>query len=95
MSEPAAPSAPLRGDLTQGPLLRTLMLFALPQLVGNVLQSLNGSINAIWVGQLLGDGALAATANANIIMFLVVGAGVRVRHGRDDPRRPAFWRARH
>ena len=66
-----APSAPLRGDLTQGPLLRTLMLFALPQLVGNVLQSLNGSINAIWVGQLLGDGALAATANANIIMFLL------------------------
>ena len=71
MSEPAAPSAPLRGDLTQGPLLRTLMMFALPQLVGNVLQSLNGSINAIWVGQLLGDGALAATANANIIMFLL------------------------
>ncbi len=73
MSETPAPSAPgaLRGDLTQGPLLRTLMLFALPQLVGNVLQSLNGSINAIWVGQLLGDGALAATANANIIMFLL------------------------
>lgn len=73
MSDAPAPAAPgaLRGDLTQGPLLRTLMLFALPQLVGNVLQSLNGSINAIWVGQLLGDGALAATANANIIMFLL------------------------
>lgn len=73
MSEAPAPTQPaaLRGDLTQGPLLRTLMLFALPQLVGNVLQSLNGSINAIWVGQLLGDGALAATANANIIMFLL------------------------
>lgn len=62
---------PLRGDLTQGPLARTLLVFALPQLVGNVLQSLNGSINAIWVGQLLGDQALAATANANIIMFLL------------------------
>jgi putative MATE family efflux protein len=61
----------LRGDLTQGPLARTLLIFALPQLVGNVLQSLNGSINAIWVGQLLGDQALAATANANIIMFLL------------------------
>ncbi|MDP3905820.1 MATE family efflux transporter [Novosphingobium sp.] len=71
MSEAPVPPAPLRGDLTQGPLLRTLMLFALPQLVGNVLQSLNGSINAIWVGQLLGDKALAATANANIIMFLL------------------------
>ena len=64
-------ASPLRGDLTQGPLSRTLLVFALPQLVGNVLQSINGSINAIWVGQLLGDQALAATANANIIMFLL------------------------
>lgn len=62
---------PPGGDLTQGPLARTLLVFALPQLVGNVLQSLNGSINAVWVGQLLGDQALAATANANIIMFLL------------------------
>jgi putative MATE family efflux protein len=71
MSETPTLPGPLRGDLTQGPLARTLLLFALPQLVGNVLQSLNGSINAVWVGQLLGDQALAATANANIIMFLL------------------------
>jgi len=71
MSGPAAPAAPLRGNLTHGPLSRTLLVFALPQLVGNVLQSLNGSINAVWVGQLLGDEALAATANANILMFLL------------------------
>ena len=75
MSEiPALPepiTTPLRGDLTQGPLGRTLLIFALPQLIGNVLQSLNGSINAIWVGQLLGDTALAATASANILMFLL------------------------
>jgi putative MATE family efflux protein len=42
--------------------------------VGNILQSLNGSINAIWVGRLLGDSALAATANANVVMFLVFAA---------------------
>ena len=71
MSGPSASSRPLGGDLTQGPLGRTLLVFALPQLVGNVLQSLNGSINAVWVGQLLGDQALAATANANIVMFLI------------------------
>ena len=64
MSERTPEIAPLRGDLTQGPLGRTLLIFALPQLIGNVLQSLNGSINAIWVGQLLGDTALAATASA-------------------------------
>lgn len=61
----------LSGDLTQGPLLKTLVLFAVPQMIGNVLQNLNGSINAVWIGQLLGDTALAATANANIIMFLL------------------------
>ena len=71
MSERTPEIASLRGDLTQGPLGRTLLIFALPQLIGNVLQSLNGSINAIWVGQLLGDTALAATASANILMFLL------------------------
>ncbi len=71
MSDKPAAAARLRGNLTEGPLTRTLLVFALPQLVGNVLQSLNGSINAVWVGQLLGDEALAATANSNILMFLL------------------------
>ena len=31
-------------------------------------------MNSIWVGQFLGNSALAATANANIIMFLMFGA---------------------
>jgi len=58
-------------DLTQGPIGSTLLLFAVPTLASNILQSLNGSINAIWVGRFLGAQALAATANANIIMFLM------------------------
>lgn len=58
-------------DLTQGPIASTLLLFAIPTLASNILQSLNGSINAIWVGRFLGPQALAATANANIIMFLM------------------------
>ncbi|MFT3977176.1 MAG: MATE family efflux transporter [Sphingomonas bacterium] len=49
-------------------------MFALPTLASNILQSLNGSINAMWVGRFLGEGALAATSNANIIMFLLFGA---------------------
>ena len=71
MSDAAPGTGPLKGNLTEGPLTRTLLVFALPQLVGNVLQSLNGSINAVWVGQLLGDEALAAAANSNILMFLL------------------------
>lgn len=66
---------PGRGrDLTSGPILKTLVLFSAPTLASNILQSLNGSINSIWVGQMLGEGALAATANANVVMFLVFAA---------------------
>ncbi len=65
---------PMRGDLTEGPVMRTLILFSVPTLLSNVLQSLNGTVNSIWVGRLIGEDALAATANANIIMFLVAGA---------------------
>ncbi|NVP29762.1 MAG: MATE family efflux transporter [Sphingomonas sanguinis] len=60
--------------MTAGPIGKTLLLFALPTLGSSVLQSLNGSINAIWIGQFLGERALAATTNANIIMFLLVAA---------------------
>lgn len=59
-------------DLTSGPIGATLLLFAVPTLISSVLQSLNGSINAIWVGRFLGEGALAATSNANLTMFLLM-----------------------
>jgi putative MATE family efflux protein len=60
-----------RGDLTQGNIAPTLLKFALPTLASSILQSLNGTINAIWVGRFLGEGALAATSNANMVMFLL------------------------
>src|SRR5919199_1967347 len=70
---PGAPRRPHGGqrDLTQGPIAPTLLAFALPTLGSSVIQSLNGSINAVWVGRLLGEDALAATSNANIVMFLL------------------------
>lgn len=61
-------------DLTSGPIARTLLLFALPTLGSSILQSINGSINAVWVGQFLGEAALAATANANLVLFLMFSA---------------------
>jgi putative MATE family efflux protein len=48
-------------------------LFALPILYGNVLQSLNASINSFWVGHFLGEAALTATSNANSVLFLILG----------------------
>ncbi len=60
--------------LTEGAIGKTLFVFSLPILAGNVLQSLNGSVNAIWVGHGLGEAALAATSNANTILFFLIGA---------------------
>ena len=71
MADAAAQRKPARGDLTQGPIGKTLLAFALPTLASSILQSLNGTINAIWVGRFLGEGALAATSNANMVMFLL------------------------
>jgi putative MATE family efflux protein len=61
-----------RRDLTTGPIGATLLAFAVPTLLSSILQSLNGSINAIWVGRFLGEDALAATSNANMVMFLLM-----------------------
>jgi len=69
-----------RAALTEGPLARTMFFFTLPILASNVLQSLNGSVNAIWVGHYLGEAALTATSVANTILFfllaLVFGIGM-------------------
>jgi putative MATE family efflux protein len=61
-------------ELTSGSIPRRRFTFALPILLGNVLQSINGSVNAIWVGNFLGTAALTATNNSNIVMFLLLGA---------------------
>ena len=67
-----APARPGQRDLTSGPIASTLLAFAMPTLGSSVLQSLNGSINAIWVGRFLGEDALAATANGNIVLFMLL-----------------------
>jgi len=74
-SEGTPPSERLGGarDLTSGPIGRTLLLFSLPVMGSNILQSLNGSANAFWVSHALGEAALTATSNANNILFLLLG----------------------
>ncbi|MFC3057514.1 MATE family efflux transporter [Paenirhodobacter populi] len=60
-----------RPSLTTGPIGPALLLFALPTLGSSVLQSANGSIDAVWVGRLIGENALAATTNGNLVLFLL------------------------
>jgi putative MATE family efflux protein len=64
--------------LTEGSIPSGLLRFSLPILYANVLQSLNGSVNSIWVGRFLGEAALTATSNANTVMFLLIGAAFGV-----------------
>jgi putative MATE family efflux protein len=63
---------PKRGNLTEGHIGKTLLAFALPTLASSIVQSLNGTVNAIWVGRFIGENALAATSNANMVMFLLI-----------------------
>src|SRR4051812_2883607 len=72
MADAGTSRGPGRGDLTQGSIGPTLLAFALPTLASSIVQSLNGTVNAIWVGRFLGENALAATSNANIVMFLLI-----------------------
>ncbi|HLJ38254.1 MAG TPA: MATE family efflux transporter [Steroidobacteraceae bacterium] len=68
----------MQRNLTEGSIPTVLFRFALPILFANVLQSLNGSVNSVWVGRYLGEAALTATSNANTVMFLLIGAAFGV-----------------
>jgi putative MATE family efflux protein len=65
-------SRPAQRDLTTGPIGATLLAFAVPTLISSIIQSLNGSVNTVWIGRFLGEEALAATSNANMVMFLLM-----------------------
>jgi putative MATE family efflux protein len=70
----ASPQSLRYNALTEGAIGKALFTFALPILFGNILQSLNGSVNSIWVGRYMGGAALTATSNANTILFFLVGS---------------------
>ncbi|MGH6956878.1 MAG: MATE family efflux transporter, partial [Caulobacteraceae bacterium] len=61
-------------ELTEGPILKTLVKFSLPLLGGNVLQQLNVTANQFWVSHLLGVTDITAIGNANSVMMLMLGA---------------------
>lgn len=67
-------------DFTEGNITRQVINFSTPIIVGNVLISIYGISNMIWVGRLLGHAAVAAvTASLPIIMLLpafLIGLGM-------------------
>ncbi len=61
------------------PLWQTYLLFLAPMVLSNFLQSMSGTVNSIYIGQMLGTQALAAVSGMFPIIFffiaLVIGLG--------------------
>ena len=81
-------------DLTRGPIARSLVLFALPMMAGNLLQQFYNIADTLIVGRALGTDALAAVGSAytlmtfltSILLGLSMGSGAlfSTYRGRGD-----------
>lgn len=84
-------------DLTTGSIPKTMLLFALPMILGNLLQQLYNVADTLIVGQFLGADALAAVGSAytlmtfltSILLGLCMGSGAvfAIRYGQRDEER--------
>ena len=84
-------------DLTQGSIPRGLLGFALPLILGNLLQQLYNLADTWVVGRFIGEGALAAVGSSYTLMTfltsrllgLCMGSSVyfSIQYGRQDPDR--------
>lgn len=81
-------------DLTKGPVTRTMLYFALPMILGNLLQQFYNVADTLIVGQFLGADALAAVGSAytfmtfltSILLGLCMGSGAvfSIRKGEEN-----------
>lgn len=60
-------------DMTEGNILRHLITFALPLLLGNIFQQLYNTVDSWVVGNFVGDGAFAAVGTVGPIMNTLIG----------------------
>ena len=76
-------------DMTEGSIIRQMILFALPLMAGNIFQMLYNTVDSVVVGQYVGKEALAAVNSTTMIINMLVfffngfsvGAGVLIaRH---------------
>ena len=83
-------------DLTKGPVLRTMLRFSLPMILGNLLQQCYNLADTWVVGRYLGSNALAAVGSSftlmtfltSILLGLCMGSGAvfSMRFGQKDTR---------
>lgn len=58
-------------NLTEGPIFKTMMLFAFPMILGNLLQQIYNIVDTIIVGRFISSGALAAVGSAYALMTFI------------------------
>ena len=73
-SRPPAQRPAMKGDLTEGPVLRTLVMFSIPTLLSNMLQSLSGTGRSLMPDGL--EAAIDFQAMADLIAFIAQSGGV-------------------
>ena len=68
-------------DLTHGSVWKVIVRFALPLLIGNLLQQLYNVTDSIIVGQFLGKEALAAVSASFFIYYFIISLVIGVGSG--------------
>lgn len=84
----------IKGDLTRGPVMKTMLAFAVPMILGNLLQQCYNVADTLIVGRFLGAGALAAVGSSftlmtfltSILLGLCMGSSAvfSIRFGQKD-----------
>ena len=72
-------------DMTQGPIMRDVLIFALPIIISNILQYLYTTVDTLVIGRFCGTTSLAAVGTSAqpvevmLCVFLGVGTGASIR----------------
>ncbi len=67
--------------MTDGVIWKQLIAFAIPLLIGNLLQQLYNTVDSIVVGRYIGSEALAAVSSSNSLINLVIGMFMGIAAG--------------
>ena len=67
--------------MTEGVIWKQLIAFAVPLLLGNLLQQLYNTVDSIVVGQFIGSDALAAVSSSNSLINMVIGMFLGIATG--------------
>ena len=86
----------MENELTKGPVMQTMLRFAVPMILGDLLQQCYNIADTLIVGRYLGESALAAVGSAfslmtfltSIILGLAMGSGTvfSIRYGQKDEK---------